>query len=153
MPVAKLKQYLKDDVPEFASKVSDYLYTYTTRREEVVQVQGFLPEDRLQVSMTDAADFVQISLGKLSSPLTVKVTLTYQDLLQVLPTRVTFHTFIDDDMEIPENFKEEQVLKWKQQLKIMPLSITMKAVSDAFQFVELENERKEREEEEEEDST
>ncbi|XP_033727496.1 centromere protein O-like isoform X1 [Pecten maximus] len=121
MPVANLAvKYLKDDLSEFASKVSDYLYAYITRREEVVQVQGLLQEDKLQITTTDAVDFVQVSLGKLTSCVSIKVTLTYQDLLHVMPTRVTFHTCIDDDMELPENFRPGTSLEVEATLEDFP---------------------------------
>ncbi|XP_033727497.1 uncharacterized protein LOC117316826 isoform X2 [Pecten maximus] len=102
------------------NRVSDYLYAYITRREEVVQVQGLLQEDKLQITTTDAVDFVQVSLGKLTSCVSIKVTLTYQDLLHVMPTRVTFHTCIDDDMELPENFRPGTSLEVEATLEDFP---------------------------------
>ncbi|XP_021377527.1 centromere protein O-like [Mizuhopecten yessoensis] len=154
VPVADLAgHHLKDDPSEFASKVSDYLYAYVTRREEVARVQESILENKLQVTVTDAVDFVQLYLGKLTSKVSIKVTLTYQDLLHVTPTRVTFHTYIDDGMDLPENLQPNHVLKWKQQLKVFPLSQAMAPIIEAFEFVQLDNEMAMEEEESLEDSS
>lgn len=125
IPMTQLaEKYLKDDLQLFVSSISDHLFAYITRKEELKMATEMFEEseDWLKVEATEPADYVKIIIGKPDSAVLLKIELLYESLLQVLPSKVNFKLQIKAEMSPDFGVDEESLSKWKEHLKILSLT-------------------------------
>ncbi|KAL5013193.1 hypothetical protein ScPMuIL_007463 [Solemya velum] len=91
IPITHLsKEYLEADITSiktFLDKISDMLYAYVCRREEVNMSKKLFDEE-LSVSSTQAVDLIELTLESSAARPRLEIQLKYGDLLCVLPSEV-----------------------------------------------------------------
>lgn len=124
IPVLELeKKLLKVDPKQFFLKLSDYLFAYVSRKEELRLLQE-KESKKISVTVTYSkpVDFVEIKIGNHKDIIKLEWQLTYTDLLHTRPTKVRLDVIaIDDSEDHSIKPKETLVQEWTQSLKNKPL--------------------------------